>query len=236
MRVISKVRSVFRFSNVVVGAAVALVLTTGTAYAADEWTGDNIVNGSLTGADIKSNSVPGTDLKNDSIEGSKIVNGTITSLDIADGGVTSADVLDETLSALDIAASAVGPSEIATDGVGATEIQNDSIDSGEIVDFSLTNQDIGVLFASINADATVASSSGGVTATDLGVGTYEVDFGVNVSNCAPIVTQGEAAAGGASGAITGATDRSGNAEAFFVTMRTNANALVDRAFHIVVVC
>jgi hypothetical protein len=51
-----------------------------------------------------------------------------------------------------------------------------------------------------------------------------------------VVTQGEAGLGGAPGAITGATDRAGNAEAAYVTMRTNANALVDRAFHLVVVC
>jgi len=34
----------------------------------------------------------------------------------------------------------------------------------------------------------------------------------------------------------GATDRSVNAEAAFVTARTNANALADRAFQLVVVC
>jgi hypothetical protein len=42
--------------------------------------------------------------------------------------------------------------------------------------------------------------------------------------------------GSAGGAITGATDRSGNGEAVFATTRTDANALADRAFYLVVVC
>jgi hypothetical protein len=88
----------------------------------------------------------------------------------------------------------------------------------------------------VNADATLENSSGSVTTADLGVGVYEVDFGRNISNCAFVVTQGEAGLGGAPGAIVGATDRAANAEAAYVTIRSEANALVDRAFQLVVVC
>src|SRR3954447_1197422 len=91
----------------------------------------------------------------------------------------------------------VGQPEIATDGVGATEIADNTIDAGEIVDFGLSNQDVGVLFAQINADGTVANSSGGVSAIRIGTGTYEVDFGHVISNCAFVATQGEAGVGGA---------------------------------------
>jgi hypothetical protein len=154
--------------------------------------------------------------------------------------VTSAEVLDDIagggLNDVDLAANSVGSSEIATDAVQATEVANDSIDSGEVVDFGLTNQDVAVEFAQINADGTVANSSGGVTTAKLGTGTYEVDFGHNISNCGFVMTQGEAGVGGAGGAITGVTDRSGNVEAVFATTRTNANALADRAFQLVVVC
>ena len=128
--------------------------------------------------------------------------------------MNSAKVLDDTvagggLAAVDLQASSVTQSEIATDGVAALEIQDNSIDSGEIIDFSLTNQDVGVLFAQVNADGTVANSSGGVTVTKVGVGTYAVDYARNISSCAFVTTQGEAGAGGAGGAITGNTDRSG---------------------------
>ena len=145
-------------------------------------------------------------------------------------------MLDDSLTDVDLAPSSVTSSEIATDAVNATEIADNSIDSGEIVDFGLSNQDIGVLFAQVNADGTIANSSGGVTGTKLGTGTYEVDFGRNISTCAPVMTQGEAGIGGAGGAITGVTDRAGNLEAFFATTRTDANVLADRAFHLVVVC
>ena len=116
------------------------------------------------------------------------------------------------------------------------QIAPNAVGTAEIADFSLANEDVGVLFAQVNADGTVANSSGGVTATRLGLGTYEVDFGRDISSCAFLSTQGEAGVGGAGGAITGVTDRSGNAEAVFATVRTDANALVDRAFQLVVVC
>jgi hypothetical protein len=145
-------------------------------------------------------------------------------------------IANESVTAAQLAANSVGSAEIQVDAVNATEIANDSIDSGEIVDFGLSNQDVGVLFAQVDADGTLANSSGSVTASSTGTGTYEVDFGRNISACAFVVTQGEAGLGGAPGAITGATDRAGNSEAVFVTMRTNANALADRAFHLVVVC
>ena len=104
---------------------------------------------------------------------------------LANGAVTSANVLDDNqagggLGPSDLATNAVAQAEIATDGVAATEIQNDSIDSGEIVDFGLSNQDVGVLFAEVSATAALDNHSGGVTVTRIGAdgaGQYEVDFG-----------------------------------------------------------
>lgn len=160
----------------------------------------------------------------------------VNSSRIAPGAITGDKVAAETLAAAHLAASSVGQSEIQTDAVNATEIANDSIDSGEIVDFQLSNQDVGVLFAQVNANGTLANSSGGVTVIKLAIGTYDVDFGRNVSACAPVATQGGAGVGSSVGAIIGVTDRAGNAEAFFLQTRTNTNALADRDFHLVVVC
>lgn len=154
--------------------------------------------------------------------------------------MTSAKVLDDVsgggLNEPDLNPNSVGSAEIQTDAVQATEVASNSIDSDEIVDFGLTNQDVAVELAQVNADGTVANSSGGVTVIKLGVGTYEVDYGHNISSCGFVTTQGEASPGGAGGAITGNTDRSGNAEATFTTTRTDANVLADRAFMQVVVC
>jgi hypothetical protein len=200
-----------------------------------------IIDDTLLTDDIKNATITGSDIESGTIGSPRIADNSLLGSDVKDGTLLTADIGDDTiagggLNAEDLATNSVGQSEIQTDGVAATEIANDSIDSGEIVDFSLSNQDISVLFAQVNSDATIANSSGGVTGTKIGTGTYEVDFGRNVSNCAPVATQGEAGLGGAGGAIMGITDRSGNAEAFYVTARTNANALADRAFHLVVVC
>ncbi len=111
------------------------------------------------------------------------------------------------------------------------------MDSEEVLDFGLSNQDIGVLFAQVNFDGTLASSSGGVTTLRLGVGQFEVDFGRDVSACAAVATQGEATSSGlALGAYMGVTDRFSNVEAFYVTVRNENAVYVDRAFQLIVVC
>lgn len=236
MRAVTAVRRRLTFSNVMATVAVGLVLTTGTAYAAATITSADIVNGTIAPVDMKPNSIGTNIIKDNGVKSVDIRDSEVTSIDILDGTVSSADILNETITAADLATNSVGAPEIATDAVGATEIADNTIDSGEVVDFGLTNQDVGVLFAQVNADGTIANHSGGVTGFRIGTGTYEVDFGRNISSCAFTATQGEAAVGGAVGAIMGVTDRSGNAEAVFVTVRTDANAPADRAFQLVVVC
>ena len=191
---------------------------------------------SLTSADILNGTLTGADVEDAASTGRRRGDGSLGNADVADGSLGSADVADNSLTADDLAADSVGAPEIQSDAVNATEIANDSIDSGEIVDFGLSNADVGVLFAQVNADGTMANSSGGVTSSLISTGSYEVDFGRDISFCAYSATQGEASAGGAGGAIMAATDRAGNVEAVFVTARTNANALANRAFQLLVVC
>jgi hypothetical protein len=139
----------------------------------------------------------------------------------------------------DLATNAVAQAEIATDGVAATEVQNDSIDSGEIVDFGLSNQDIGVLFAEVSATAVLDNHSGGVTVTRVGAvgaGQYEVDFGRTISTCTAVATMGLSGAGAPVAGEVYVADRSGNPEAVFVDTNTSAGAAADRAFRLVVVC
>jgi hypothetical protein len=199
-----------------VAIAMAVFLPTGVAFAANTIFSTDIVDGEVKTADIAASAVTT----------SKLVTGAVTLAKLGGNAVTGPKVKDGSLTGVDLAANTITGANIAPDAIG----------SAQVADFGLSNQDVGVLFAQINADGTVANSSGGVTASRIGTGTYQVDFGLVVSSCAPVATQGEAGVGGAGGAIMGATDRSGNANAFFVTARTNANALIDRAFHLIVVC
>jgi hypothetical protein len=143
---------------------------------------------------------------------------------------------DDITGAMIIDGSLNGDAEIADNTITTFDIATDAIDSDEVLDFGLSNQDIGVLFAQVNADASIANSSGGVSGIHTGTGVYEVDFGRDISNCAFVATQGEAGVGGAGGAILGVTDRAGNPNGIFATTRTDANVLADRAFQLVVVC
>jgi hypothetical protein len=122
--------------------------------------------------------------------------------------------------------------------VQASEIADNSIDSGEIVDFTLPNQDVGVLFAEVNGNGTLANqcSGCGVTVVKLGVGNYEVDFARNVTaTCTAVATVGPAGGGSALGVVNVA-DRGGNAEAIFVDTNNSAGAAADLPFRLVVVC
>jgi hypothetical protein len=128
-----------------------------------------------------------------------------------------------------------GDADIQDNTITTFDLADNSVDADEVLDFGLTNQDVGVLFAQINADGTVANSSGGVTAVRLGVGQYQVDFGRNVSAAAFVATQGDSGAGSPAGAIMGVADRLNNVEAVYVTSHDYAGAPADVAFQLVVV-
>jgi hypothetical protein len=235
--------------------AVALVLGSGSAYAAKQISGKNIKNNSVTTKDIKDASLTGADVGDGSLSSLDILDGTLTgadvkdasltgvdvtdgslaSVDITDSTITTTDVAANTLTADDLASGSVGQPEIATDGVGATEIVNDSIDSGEIIDFGLSNQDVGVLFAQVSAAGVLDNSSGSVTTAKIGTGTYEVDFGRVISSCAFTATVGPSGSGSAEGQVNVA-DRGGNTEAVFVNTEDAGGTNADLPFQLVVVC
>jgi len=197
--------------------AIAVVLSSGTAYAAKQISGKNIKNNSVTTRDIR--------------------NGTLTGADVADGSLTTSDLLLGPLTGANIADGSLTAADLARDAVGASQLQDDSVGSSEVKDFDLTNQDVGVLFAQVSATGTLDNSSGGgVTVTKLaGGGNYEVDFGRDISHCAFVATIGPSGAGSAAGEVTVA-DRSGNVEAVFVDTNTSSGAAADQPFQLVVVC
>jgi hypothetical protein len=158
---------------------------------------------------------------------------------IASGSVTSDSVLDEGqpgggLNSVDINP-LDGDADIIDNTITTFDIATNAIDSDEVLDFGLSNEDIGVLFAEVNADGTMANSSGGATSFSLGTGFYEVDFGRDVSFCTAIATIGPAGPSSAAGEVSVA-DRSGNVNALFVDTNTSTGAGANLPFRVVVVC
>ena len=256
----TRIRSSCTYANVASSLALFLVVATGSAYAVNTVGSADIIDDSILSQDIKNGGVAAVDIGLNSVTSSRIVNGTLLNADLAPGAVTGATILDgqvgtadladnavttakvlnESLDSADLADSSVGKSEIATDGVGEFEIENDAIDTGEIVDFGLSNQDVGVLFAEVNADGTLANSSGGgVTATKVGAvgaGTYEVDFAHTIANCTAVATLGGATVTPVVPGEISVADRNLNPEAVFVGTATSAGVGADKPFRLVVVC
>ena len=107
----------------------------GTAYASNEWTGDNIVDASLTSVDYKNNDIKSVDL----------ANGAVNTADLADDAIPS-DVgcgfPGICFSSSKIADRAVGESEISPGSVGTSEAANNALTGFDVADNSLTGSDI----------------------------------------------------------------------------------------------
>ena len=94
--------------------------------------------------------------------------------------------------------SAVATTLVTSAGIKDKTIQNrdmasGAVDSRVVKDKSIASVDLApkarAAWAHVNADGTLARSSGGVTSASLGVdGQYSVNFGRNVSQCAYVAT------------------------------------------------
>jgi hypothetical protein len=185
------VKSILRrpsLSHIVAVLAVALVLGSGSAYAANEIKSKNIKNSTIKSIDVKDGALTGTDIADETLTGADVLNDTLTAADLAANSVGTSEILDSTITTNDVAAdtltaadlapnsvgaseitdATVGQAEIATDGVAATEIQDNSIDGGEIIDNSVLAGDLGTITERSAVSAVIAAGTGGnVTANCL---------------------------------------------------------------------
>jgi hypothetical protein len=151
------------------GSEVAANAVGGSEVLPDSLGADDLAPESVESSELADSGVNGIDIRPNTIGSDKITNGSLTSDDLGTGSVTSNEVATESLFAQDLAPNSVGSSEVA--------------------DFSLSNKDVGVLFARVNPNGTVASSSGGVTASKPSSNSsYIVDFGRPLAGCAPAAT------------------------------------------------
>lgn len=133
-----------RPSHPTVVAYLALFVALGGtgAYAANEWTGANIVDETLTGADVQGKAGTTTPAVNGSLttediagqarnraNGTPFINGTLTQWDIKDGSVTGSDVVESSLAKV--------PDADNLDGLDSAQLSPAGAD-GRIADLALT--------------------------------------------------------------------------------------------------
>ena len=159
------IRARLSYANVASTLALFLALGTGTAYAANEWTGENIVDQSLTAADlqigtigtlrVQDNSLQAIDLAPDSVTGSEIATNAVGDTEIANDSIDSGEIIDNSLIAGDLGISSVGASEIATGAVGASEIATGAVGASEIANNTVSSFDLagGTSNGAINVSA-----------------------------------------------------------------------------------
>ncbi|HET6656473.1 MAG TPA: hypothetical protein VFG61_01125 [Gaiellaceae bacterium] len=141
--------------------------------------------------------------------------------------------------------SAVATTLVTSAGIKDKTIQNrdmasGAVDSRVVKDKSIQSADLApkakAAWAHVNADGTLARSSGGVTSSSLGVdGQYSVNFGRNVSECAYVATidYGDSANEGE----VSVAPRDGNANAVFVQTFLFSPAMdADMPFYLAVFC
>jgi hypothetical protein len=146
------IRARLSYANVASTLALFLALGTGTAYAANEWTGENIVDQSLTAADlqigtigtlrVQDNSLQAIDLAPDSVTGSEIATDAVGDTEIANNSIDTGEIVDNSLIAGDLGTNSVGAAEIATGAVGAAEIVAGAVGASEIANNAVTSVDL----------------------------------------------------------------------------------------------
>jgi hypothetical protein len=138
--------------------AVFLALGGVSAYAANEWTGANIVDGSLTGADVFDNTISGNDITNNSVTRDDVKNGSLTGVDLAnltvrgnnigfntitgddhilDGSISGADITDGTIDSPDLGIASVTSLELADGTVTGTDVSDNSLNGSDINESTL---------------------------------------------------------------------------------------------------
>jgi uncharacterized protein YjbI with pentapeptide repeats len=195
--------------NVVAYLALFMALGGTSAYAANEWTGANIVDESLTGADIKNGAVASRDVTNASLTGADVFDNTIGAGDITNGSLSGLDIADASIGLADIGSQTVGADEVVNDSLLQSDIRAGAVTSDEVLDntlggadvndSSLTGADINESTLNLPQNPTTAgfvgASSGGslpsdgsfakVASKNLSAGSYALIGTANTESSAP---------------------------------------------------
>jgi len=133
-----RVRRRLTYANVVSSFALFIALTTGTVYAANEWTGENIVDGSLTAVDLKIGTIGTARVQDNSLQAVDLAADSVTASELADNAVDSAAIQNGSITASDLGTASVGTSEIANGSVASVDIADGSLTGTDIANGSIT--------------------------------------------------------------------------------------------------
>lgn len=145
---------------------------------------------------------------------------------VAGGLITSAKIKNNTVKSIDV----------RNNNLKGVDVLDGSLTGADIANGSLSNQDVNVLFASINADGSVANSSGGVTVSKPATGRYGVRFNQNIKDCAFTATLANTAGPFVPIGVIGIGDELNHPEGAYVWTKDTSEADQDMGFHLVVVC
>ena len=148
-----RLRARLTYANVVATLALFVALGTGGAYAANEWTGTNIVDGSLTGQDVFNNTISGNDITNNSVTRDDVQNGSLTGTDLANltvrgnnigfNTITGGDhILDGSIDGADITDGTIDSPDLGIASVRSLELADSTATGADVSDNSLTGSDI----------------------------------------------------------------------------------------------
>jgi hypothetical protein len=177
------------YANVVSTLALFFALSTGAVYAANEWTGANIVDGSLTYLDIAPDSLGSGRIKDESLQAVDLAGFSVGNSEIVDGAVTGPKIDRDAVGPDEIATNAVGGLEIAPDSINGDEIQDNSIGAAELQPNSVGSSEIRteavgtseLAIASVNGSKII---NGTVLAVDLKGGEYDGTISLSAGNIA----------------------------------------------------
>jgi hypothetical protein len=119
----------------VLGLIAIFIALGGTAYASNEWTGDNIVNGSLTSVDYKNLNIQAADLAPNVIPSDD-------NCPFPGTCFNSSKIADRAVGASEISPGAVGTSEVAPNSLTGSDVAPDSLTGSDVAPDSLTGSDV----------------------------------------------------------------------------------------------
>jgi hypothetical protein len=125
----------------VMGLIAIFIALGGTAYANNEWTGANIVDGSLTTFDYKNDDIRSVDLLDGTVKGADLATDAIPSDEgCAFPGICfgSTKIADRAVGASEISPGAVGTSEAAPNSLTGFDVKNNSLTGSDIDESTLS--------------------------------------------------------------------------------------------------